>query len=120
MLLSGAAFAVSSSAMPFLKALMPPAKSLIRPEILPRPNSSITTTTTISQCQILNEPIRSPPPRDGLSLPPMLFGKLGGTHGKDKSNWTRQDRARGAFALTINGLAGAALSQIRRCSQDQQ
>src|SRR5580698_4761781 len=50
--------AVSSSCMPFLKDLMPVAKSPISSEILPRPpNSSRNSTTTTIQCQILNEPI---------------------------------------------------------------
>src|SRR6185312_13347654 len=68
MLLGGSVFAgaESSSAMPFLKALMPPATSPIRSEILPRPNSSITTTMTISQCQMLNEPIGQILSRDGF------------------------------------------------------
>ena len=51
------ALAVSSSDMPFLKALMPCATSPISSEILPRPNSSRTTAITTIQCQILNEPI---------------------------------------------------------------
>src|ERR1700755_1909302 len=57
---SGFADAVSSSFMPFLKALMPWATSPIRSEILPRPNSSRTTAITTIQCQILSEPILQP------------------------------------------------------------
>src|ERR1700758_2236238 len=49
--------ALSSSCMPFLKALMPCATSPIRSEILPRPNSSRTTAITTIQCQMLSEPI---------------------------------------------------------------
>src|SRR6202035_3167348 len=56
--LTGSALAVSSSCMPFLKDLMPCAKSPINSEIFPRPpNSSRNRTTTTIQCQILNEPI---------------------------------------------------------------
>ncbi|CDX39926.1 conserved membrane hypothetical protein [Mesorhizobium sp. ORS 3359] len=47
----------SSSAMPFLKLLMPLAMSPISSGILPRPNTSSTMTSTIIQCQIENEPI---------------------------------------------------------------
>src|SRR4029077_17021360 len=54
----GSTLAVSSSDMPFLKALMPVAKSPISSEIFPRPpNSSRTTTATRSQCTQLKEPI---------------------------------------------------------------
>ncbi|CCV07411.1 hypothetical protein MESS2_560014 [Mesorhizobium metallidurans STM 2683] len=49
--------AASSSAMPFLKLLMPLAMSPISSGILPRPNTSSTITSTIIQCQIENEPI---------------------------------------------------------------
>src|SRR5690606_15592294 len=52
-----ASSAVSSSAMPFLKLLMPLAMSPISSGILPRPKTSSTTTSTISQCQIEKEPI---------------------------------------------------------------
>src|SRR4051812_48496609 len=48
---------LSSSCMPFLKALMPCATSPIRSEILPRPNNSRTTAITTIQCQMLSEPI---------------------------------------------------------------
>ena len=47
----------SSSAMPFLKLLMPLATSPIRPEIRPPPNSSMTTRSTITQCISEKEPI---------------------------------------------------------------
>ena len=53
--------ASSSSAMPFLKALMPLAASPISSEILPRPNSSITTMPTMSQCQMLAPPMTGLP-----------------------------------------------------------
>src|SRR5687768_7023867 len=46
-----------SSAMPFLKLLMPLATSPIKSEILPRPNKRTTTKMTRSQCQIESEPI---------------------------------------------------------------
>src|SRR6516165_840187 len=52
--------AVSSSRMPFLKALIPWATSPIRSEILPRPNNSRTTAITTIQCQILSEPNLQP------------------------------------------------------------
>src|SRR5450432_973875 len=56
--LTGSFLATSSSCMPFLKDLMPCAKSPINSEIFPRPpNSSRNRTTTTIQCQILNEPI---------------------------------------------------------------
>src|SRR4029077_18048806 len=48
---------LSSSCMPFLKALMPCATSPIRSEILPRPNSRRTTAMTTIQCQLLSEHI---------------------------------------------------------------
>src|SRR6185436_10704208 len=54
---AGLSAGLSSSAMPFLNALMPPATSPIRSEILPRPNSSRTTTITTIQCQMISEPI---------------------------------------------------------------
>ena len=47
----------SSSAMPFLKLLMPLATSPIRSEKRPLPNSRRTTTPTSSQCQRLKPPI---------------------------------------------------------------
>src|SRR5579864_1265273 len=61
MLLAGAsAFAVSSSARPFLNDLMPLATSPIRSETLPRPpNSKSPTARTISQCQMLKPPMNS-------------------------------------------------------------
>src|SRR5262245_41136547 len=49
--------------MPFLKALMPLAMSPISSEILPRPNTSSTTTSTMIQCQILKPPMNVPPAR---------------------------------------------------------
>src|SRR4029078_12803015 len=55
-LLASAVF--SSSDMPFLKALMPWAKSPMSDEIFPRPpNKTITTSSTMIQCHILREPI---------------------------------------------------------------
>src|ERR1700751_1441436 len=56
----GAASAVSSSVMPFLNALMPLATSPIMSEILPRPpKTSSSTAPTTSQCQMLNEPMKT-------------------------------------------------------------
>src|SRR3712207_3074706 len=52
---------VSSSDMPFLKALMPFATSPIMSEILPRPNSRTTMRPTTIQCQILVPPMAIPP-----------------------------------------------------------
>src|SRR6266702_7576902 len=57
---SGFSAVLSSSCMPFLKALMPCATSPIRSEILPRPNNSRTTAITTIQCQMLSEPILQP------------------------------------------------------------
>src|SRR3954453_23878508 len=57
---SGFSAVLSSSCMPFLKALMPCATSPMRSEILPRPNSSRTTAITTIQCQMLSEPILRP------------------------------------------------------------
>ena len=54
-----AASAVSSSAMPFLNALMPFATSPIISETLPRPKSRRTITPTTSQCQMLAPPMVS-------------------------------------------------------------
>ena len=55
----GAAAAVgsSSSAMPFLKLLMPLATSPIMSEKRPLPNNSSTMTPTTSQCQMLKPPM---------------------------------------------------------------
>src|SRR6201987_191322 len=87
----GAASAVSSSDMPFLKALMPLATSPIMSEILPRPpKTSSRTAPTISQCQMLKEPMQSSVrsrarahPRDANSKE-----KLGVGSGKNKHNQT--------------------------------
>src|SRR6187200_2821858 len=57
---AGFSAVLSSSCMPFLKALMPCATSPIRSEILPRPNNSRTTAITTIQCQMLSEPILQP------------------------------------------------------------
>jgi hypothetical protein len=47
----------SSSFMFFLKDLMPVARSPMRLLILPLPKSSSTTSSTMSQCQMLKEPM---------------------------------------------------------------
>src|SRR5882724_10334219 len=62
---AGFSAVLSSSCMPFLKALIPCATSPIRSEILPRPNNSRTTAITTIQCQMLSEPILQPSKRDG-------------------------------------------------------
>src|ERR1700689_4001359 len=83
--LAGAALAVSSSDIPFLKALMPCATSPISSEILPRPNSSSTTPMTMIQCQRLIEPIGITLRRDpGRGLATHLQTKLGLGRGKNK------------------------------------
>src|SRR5580698_3417377 len=51
---------VSSSDMPFLKALMPLATSPIMSEILTRPPKTRSSTApTTNQCQMLNEPMKT-------------------------------------------------------------
>src|SRR5215831_8736827 len=77
--------AVSSSFMPFLKALMPCATSPIRSEILPRPNSSRTTAITTIQCQMLSEPILQTLQHEWPVSQPDLARKvgLGGVKNKD-------------------------------------
>src|SRR5205085_10953807 len=72
---AGLSAAVSSSFMPFLKALMPPATSPIRSEILPRPNSSRTTAITTLQCQMLIEPILQPSKHIGPAPALALSGR---------------------------------------------
>src|SRR5690242_5401889 len=86
--LSGSIFALSSSDMPFLKALMPDAKSPISSEILPRPpNSSRTATITSSQCIQLKEPIAFSSAGFGHAArdhPRLSSWKLGFGDGKNK------------------------------------
>src|SRR6266851_4311043 len=87
--LTGSVFSAvfSSSCMPFLKALMPCATSPIKSEILPRPNSSRTTTITTIQCQILSEPILQPSKYAGPCAGPGFGRKVGpqGAENKDSS-----------------------------------
>src|SRR5690242_21845411 len=87
-LLPASTFALSSSDMPFLKALIPDAKSPISSEILPRPpNSSRTATITSSQCIQLKEPIAPSSAGFGHAArdPPRLSDrKLGFGDGKNK------------------------------------
>src|SRR3954452_22314692 len=71
---SGFSAVLSSSCMPFLKALMPCATSPMRSEILPRPNSSRTTAITTIQCQMLSEPILQP---SNSELPDQTFASSG-------------------------------------------
>src|SRR5271155_4343616 len=85
------ASAVSSSALPFLKALMPLPTSPIRSEILFRPPKTTSTTApTISQCQMLKEPIKSsvrqPRWRRRLRQGADFSQKLGVEGGKNKHN----------------------------------
>src|SRR5215217_7025309 len=87
----------SSSVMPFLKALMPFAKSPISSEILPRPpNSSRPTASTMFQCQMLNEPMRKSSVATGPHGPagphgPFVLGnaKLGFQRLKNKAGQIR-------------------------------
>src|SRR6266852_2860590 len=112
----GSAFAVSSSDMPFLKALMPCATSPISSEILPRPNSSKTTAMTMIQCQILSEPIENPPER-GLCRPLPLVLKLGFGHGKNKDFGPINRAGTPRFAAAVNGSACAsAPADVRAAS----
>src|SRR5262245_27151412 len=90
--------ATSSSAMPFLNALMPWATSPISSEIFPRPNSSSTTAMTMIQCQILREPIGFILRTDGAKTVTRLrFFKenLGFARAKNKG-FGRRDIAAGA------------------------
>src|SRR5829696_9190016 len=83
----------SSSVMPFLKALMPFAKSPISSEILPRPpNSRRPTASTMIQCQMLIEPMRKSSVATGPHGPagphgPFVLGnaKLGSQRDKNKA-----------------------------------
>src|ERR1700760_2173497 len=102
--------AVSSSDMPFLNALMPWATSPIKSEILPRPNSSRTTTITTIQCQILNEPIEQIPPHRPAGAPPPWFeANVGAGGGKDKNDRTPR-------GLGLRRLTGHNCLQIQqRC-----
>src|SRR6267378_1646551 len=81
---AGFSAVLSSSCMPFLKALMPCATSPIRSEILPRPNNSRTTAITTIQCQILSEPILHPSKHaaDDPAQSPRKVG-AGGVKNKD-------------------------------------
>src|ERR1700745_4094957 len=75
---------LSSSCMPFLKALIPCATSPIRSEILPRPNSSRTTAITTIQCQMLSEPILQPPKHETAGTRPDLAANVGSAGVKNK------------------------------------
>src|SRR2546428_6265025 len=75
---------LSSSCMPFLKALMPWATSPISSEILPRPNSSSRTAITTIQCQMLRPPIKFPPSRRLAAQAAWFADKLGAGAGKNK------------------------------------
>src|SRR4051794_20992942 len=83
---AGVAAGVSSSDMPFLKALMPFATSPIMSEILPRPNRRTTIKPTTIQCQILVPPMAIPPaPEKARFLNMELVANLcvGGGENKD-------------------------------------
>src|SRR5689334_2434079 len=83
--------AVSSSDMPFLKALMPFATSPIISEILPRPpNSSMTSTPTTSQCQMLTPPMAILLRLFGAVLGCDLAANLG-MSGRENKNFVRVD-----------------------------
>src|SRR5215471_18843482 len=75
---------LSSSCMPFLKALMPCATSPIRSEILPRPNSSRTTAITTIQCQMLSEPILQTLQTQEAGKPAQPSGNVGSKTVKHK------------------------------------
>src|SRR4029078_2618572 len=84
-LLASAVF--SSSDMPFLKALMPWAKSPMSDEIFPRPpNKTITTSSTMIQCHILKEPIGKSSAATGFfgSSRHVFNMKLGPAEGQNK------------------------------------
>src|SRR5579883_1413415 len=99
---SGFSATLSSSCMPFLKALMPWATSPIRSEILPRPNSSRTTAITTIQCQMLSEPILQPPKHEiACHGPSCRKRRLGG---RQKQGPARRQIAVDAqlFGATVN------------------
>src|SRR5580658_9379041 len=87
------ASAVSSSVIPFLKALIPLATSPIRSEILPRPpKTSSSTAPTTNQCQMLNEPMK-PSVRNGTLGPAATCRfrqNLGAKGGKNKHSRNAQ------------------------------
>src|SRR4051812_24100153 len=111
MVLTGSGFsaALSSSCMPFLKALMPWATSPISSEILPRPNSSRTTAITTIQCQILNEPIEKPSAPSGGRPPPGLARTYEQGAAKTRTAWP-PDAARGIVA---NAFKSRGLRRFR-------
>src|SRR5215204_1699527 len=106
---------LSSSCMPFLKALMPCATSPIRSEILPRPNNSRTTAITTIQCQILSEPILQPSKRDG-QLPAKLWRKVGPRGIKNKDPGRGKSLSRLRIIAIVNPLAGLAGGAFRTSS----
>src|SRR5687768_14451648 len=93
--LAGSASVFSSSDRPFLKDLMPLAKSPISSEILPRPpNNRSPTASTMIQCQILIEPMRYSSASTGAHARPVSLrretrlrtGQKQGLHGIAKSD----------------------------------
>src|SRR5580704_19381461 len=91
----GAASAVSSSDMPFLKALMPLATSPIMSEILPRPPKTRSSTApTTNQCQMLNEPMKTSVRNGTAHLGPAATCRfrqnLGAKGGKNKHSRNAQ------------------------------
>src|SRR5712691_5557739 len=108
----GSALALSSSDMPFLKALMPWAMSPISSEILPRPNSNRTTTTTTIQCQMLKPPIRKPSARAARGRArSCLRGNLGFGRGKNKDFGRIDLDADLVFGSNRNGFPRASFEQ---------
>src|SRR5215213_10100673 len=99
--------ASSSSDMFFLNDLMPLAKSPIRLLTLPPPNSSRTTSSTTSQCQMLKLPINPPWP-DTVAAQYPLYSARPGMPTKWRARWPdasvfrarlrRPDSARAASA----------------------
>src|SRR5690349_25092203 len=105
--------------MPFLKALMPWAKSPISDEIFPRPpKRTITTNRTMIQCQILREPIGKSSARDGLfgSSRHDLTEKLGFAGGKNKDlGPVKGPRCAGISAIYLKKTASLLRARRRRC-----
>src|SRR3546814_2182245 len=88
--------------MPFLKLLMPLATSPIISENRPFPNSSITTMPTISQCQMLKEPIirlQARPPRRNRYCPKWEVGRLLSTPRSEEHTSELQSLMRNSYAV---------------------
>ena len=115
----GSAGFSSSSAMPFLKLLMPWATSPISSEILPRPNRSTNSTSTIRMCDQLN-PISDLQARG--SRPAVQFGRHYGSKARPSQAGLRTTSVEGplsaVFGLEDQDRAGidpdADLGAFRR------